>query len=98
MTSLTKKDIYDNLAKNTILDLSNSKKIVELFFNEIKCSLENGEHVKLSGFGNFSLIDKTPRPGRNPRTGEDVVIEARRVVTFLGGGKLKESISQYHTK
>ena len=63
------------------------------FFEEIKTALINNEEVKLSGFGNFELIDKKARPGRNPKTGEDVTISARRVVTFRAGNKLRKKIS-----
>ena len=64
-------------------------------FEVIKNSLEKGEQVKLSGFGNFELKDKAPRPGRNPKTGEDVSISARRVVTLRTGQKLKERVEAY---
>lgn len=69
--------------------------MVELFFEEIKCSLEQGEPVKMSGFGKFELRDKADRPGRNPKTGEEVVISARRVVTFRPGKKLKVYTKAY---
>ena len=65
---------------------------MDSLFDNIKNKLENGEEVKLSGFGNFQLKDKSPRPGRNPRTGEDVEISARKVVTFKSGQKLKEAV------
>ena len=64
----------------------------EDFFNEIQDSLARNEEVKLSGFGNFELLDKKPRPGRNPKTGEEVTISARRVVTFRAGNKLRKKI------
>ena len=66
--------------------------MVESFFEEIREALENGEQVKLSGFGNFDLRDKNQRPGRNPKTGEDIPISARRVVTFRPGQKLKARV------
>ena len=69
--------------------------MVELFFEEIKGSLENGEQVKISGFGKFELRDKSSRPGRNPKTGEEIPITARRVVTFRSGQKLKARVEQY---
>jgi integration host factor subunit alpha len=69
--------------------------MVELFFEEIKASLENGEQVKISGFGKFELRDKSSRPGRNPKTGEEIPISARRVVTFRSGQKLKARVEQY---
>jgi integration host factor subunit alpha len=63
--------------------------MVETFFGEIRDALERGEAVKLSGFGNFQLRDKPQRPGRNPKTGEEIPITARRVVTFHASQKLK---------
>jgi integration host factor subunit alpha len=69
--------------------------MIELFFEEIKGSLENGEQVKISGFGKFELRDKNSRPGRNPKTGEEIPITARRVVTFRSGQKLKTRVEQY---
>jgi integration host factor subunit alpha len=65
---------------------------VEQFFEEIRICLENNEQVKLSGFGNFDLRDKRQRPGRNPKTGEEIPISARRVVTFKAGQKLKARV------
>ena len=72
--------------------------LVELFFEEIRRALENGEQVKLSGFGNFDLRDKNQRPGRNPKTGEDIPITARRVVTFRPGQKLKSRVENASPK
>ena len=66
--------------------------MVEQFFEEIRICLENNEQVKLSGFGNFDLRDKRQRPGRNPKTGEEIPISARRVVTFKPGQKLKARV------
>ena len=72
-----------------------AKEIVELFFEEIRSCLEGNEQVKLSGFGNFDLRDKSQRPGRNPKTGEEIPISARRVVTFRPGQKLKARVESY---
>ena len=69
--------------------------VVELFFEEVRSSLEVNEQVKLSGFGNFDLRDKSQRPGRNPKTGEEIPITARRVVTFRPGQKLKARVEAY---
>ncbi len=69
--------------------------MVEMFFEEIRHSLENNITVKLSGFGNFDLRDKSGRPGRNPKTGEEIPITARRVVTFRPGQKLKQRVEAY---
>ena len=90
--TLTKSDIVDNLNDEIGLNKREAKELVEMLFNDIKNLLSEGHEVKLSGFGNFQLRDKSPRPGRNPRTGEDVEISARRVVTFKSGQKLKESV------
>ena len=71
-----------------------AKELVEQFFEEIRICLENNEQVKLSGFGNFDLRDKGSRPGRNPKTGEEIPISARRVVTFKPGQKLKARVEK----
>ncbi|QCI20283.1 integration host factor subunit alpha [Buchnera aphidicola (Brachycaudus cardui)] len=92
---LTKAAISENLFEKLQLTKKDSKKFVEFFFEEVRKSLEKGENVKLSGFGNFKLKDKKERPGRNPRTGESVLITARRVVTFKAGQKLKSRIENY---
>ena len=90
--TLTKSDIVEDLNNKIGLNKREAKELVDLLFNDIKNLLSEGHEVKLSGFGNFQLRDKSPRPGRNPRTGEDVEISARRVVTFKSGQKLKESV------
>lgn len=87
--ALTKAEMSENLIETLRLSKRDAKDIVELFFEELRLSLENSEQVKLSGFGNFDLRDKSSRPGRNPKTGEDIPITARRVVTFRPGQKLK---------
>ena len=69
--------------------------MVEMFFEEIRQSLEDGRQVKLSGFGNFDLREKKQRPGRNPKTGKEIPISARRVVTFRPGQKLKARVEAY---
>ena len=82
------------------LDFSkkDAKEMVELFFEELRDCLEHGEQIKLSGFGNFDLRDKAERPGRNPKTGEDIPISARRVVTFRAGQKLKARVELLEVK
>ncbi|PIP78316.1 MAG: integration host factor subunit alpha, partial [Gammaproteobacteria bacterium CG22_combo_CG10-13_8_21_14_all_40_8] len=77
------------------LNKREAKEIVELFFEEVRNSLEKGEQVKLSGFGNFDLRLKNQRPGRNPKTGEEIPISARRVVTFRPGQKLKARVEAH---
>ena len=90
--TLTKSDIVEDLNNEIGLNKREAKELVDLFFDDIKNLLSEGHEVKLSGFGNFQLRDKSSRPGRNPRTGEDVEISARRVVTFKPGQKLKDSV------
>ena len=92
MTSLTKADMAERLYEELGLNKREAKEMVESFFDEIRESLAVNEQVKLSGFGNFDLRDKRQRPGRNPKTGEDIPIKARRVVTFRPGQKLKSRV------
>ncbi len=93
--ALTKADMVEKLFEELGLNKREAKDIVEMFFEEIRIALEKGEHVKLSGFGNFALRNKSTRPGRNPKTGEEIPITARRVVTFRSGQKLKARIEAY---
>jgi len=90
--ALTKADFAENLFNELGFNKREAKDIVELFFEEIKRILEQGEPVKISGFGNFALRDKVSRPVRNPKTGEEIPITARRVVTFRASQKLKENL------
>ncbi|HCH31779.1 MAG TPA: integration host factor subunit alpha [Oceanospirillaceae bacterium] len=92
MGSLTKADMAERLSSEQQLSKRDAKDMVEAFFEEVSSSLINNEQVKLSGFGNFDLRDKRSRPGRNPKTGEEVAISARRVVTFRPGQKLKDRV------
>lgn len=93
--ALTKADISEHLFNVLGFNKREAKDLVELFFEEIRICLENGEMVKLSGYGNFVLRDKGERPGRNPKTGEEIPISARRVVTFRAGHKLKSRVENY---
>jgi len=93
--ALTKADFAEKLYDDLGLNKREAKELVELFFEEIKDSLSKGEQVKLSGFGKFELRDKSSRPGRNPKTGEEIPITARRVVTFRSGQKLKARVETY---
>jgi integration host factor subunit alpha len=95
MGALTKADMAEKLYEELGLNKREAKEIVEMFFEEIRTALENGSQVKLSGFGNFDLRDKNQRPGRNPKTGEEIPISARRVVTFRPGQKLKARVEAY---
>ncbi len=93
--TITKADLAETLFDELGLNKREAKEMVELFFEEIKMSLEARDHVKLSGFGNFDMRDKSERPGRNPKTGEEIPISARRVVTFRPGQKLKARVEAY---
>jgi integration host factor subunit alpha len=93
--SLTKADIADRLFEEVGLNKREAKEFVDAFFEAIKNALEGGENVKLSGFGNFQLREKNQRPGRNPKTGEEIPISARRVVTFRPGQKLRARVEAY---
>ena len=92
--TLTKADLSETLFNKVGLNKSEAKEMVEAFFEEIKASLESGDSVKLSGFGNFDLRTKAERPGRNPKTGKEIPIKARRVVTFHSSQKLKTSVEE----
>jgi len=90
--ALTKAEIADRLFSELGLNKREAKDLVDLFFETLRKSLEDGDTVKLSGFGNFDLRKKNQRPGRNPKTGEEIPITARRVVTFKAGQKLKSKV------
>src|SRR5690606_11597354 len=92
MGALTKAEMAEHLYEELGFNKREAKELVELFFEEIRNALENNEQVKLSGFGNFDLRDKRERPGRNPKTGEEIPITARGVVTFRPGQKLKARV------
>lgn len=94
-TALTKAEMAERLFNDLGLNKREAKELVEQFFEEVRLSLENNEQVKLSGYGNFDLRDKKQRPGRNPKTGEEIPIQARRVVTFRPGQKLKARVESY---
>ncbi len=92
--TLTKAELAEMLFDRVGLNKREAKDMVETFFDEIRDALERGDCVKLSGFGNFQLRDKPQRPGRNPKTGEEIPISARRVVTFHSSQKLKALIER----
>jgi len=93
--ALTKADMADSLFIDLGLSKTDARELVSLFFEELATPLAAGEQVKVSNFGNFCLRDKNERPGRNPKTGEDIPIPARRVVTFQAGPKLKARVEGY---
>ncbi len=93
--ALTKADMAERLYDELGLNKREAKELVEMFFEEVRSALESGNQVKLSGFGNFDLRQKNQRPGRNPKTGEEIPISARRVVTLRPGQKLKSRVEAY---
>lgn len=93
--SLTKADLAAALFDEVGLNKREAKEFVDAWFETIRQALEDGDQVKLSGFGNFQLRDKNERPGRNPKTGEEIPISARRVVTFKPGQKLRARVEAY---
>lgn len=92
--ALTKADLAESLFNELGLNKREAKEFVELFFEKIRAALAEGRQVKLSGFGNFALRQKNSRPGRNPKTGEEIPITARRVVTFHASQKLKSLVEK----
>lgn len=94
--TLTKAELADLLFERVGFNKREAKDMVESFFEEVRTALERGEGVKLSGFGNFQLRDKPQRPGRNPKTGEEIPITARRVVTFHASQKLKALVDKHY--
>lgn len=90
--TLTKADLADLLFDRLGLNKRESKDMVEAFFDIMQSALISGRDVKMSGFGNFNIRRKAPRPGRNPRTGEAIPIKARNVVTFHASHKLKGAV------
>ena len=93
--ALTKAIMAEKLFEELGLNKREAKELVEFFFEEVRSALERGAQVKLSGFGNFDLRDKKQRPGRNPKTGQEIPITARRVVTFRPGQKLKARVEAH---
>ncbi len=91
--AITKADLANTLFNELGLNKREAKEFVELFFEKIRTALEAGESVKLSGFGNFGVRQKNSRPGRNPKTGQEIPISARRVVTFKASQKLKDRVA-----
>ena len=94
MNALSKAAIAETLYSELNISKQDGRVLVDEFFVILRPSLEHGENVKLSGFGNVILRDNPQRPGRNPKTGEDIPVLARRVVTFKSGLKLKSTIEQ----
>ncbi|MBH44174.1 MAG: integration host factor subunit alpha [Gammaproteobacteria bacterium] len=93
--TITKNSLVDMIHDEVGLNKREAKEFIEEFFEVIKELLEDGNDIKFSGFGNFILRNKKARPGRNPRTGEEVTVNERRVVTFKSGMKLKSQIEAF---
>ena len=93
--ALTKAEMAERLFADVGLNKREAKEFVDALFDSVRDALERVEQVKLSGFGNFDLRLKNQRPGRNPKTGEEIPISARRVVTFRPGQKLKVRVEAY---
>ena len=94
--TVTKNELSEALFDQVGLNKREAKDMVDAFYEEIRVALQSGDGVKLSGFGNFQLRDKPQRPGRNPKTGEEIPITARRVVTFRASQKLKAMVEKNH--
>ena len=92
--TMTKMELANVLFDELGLNKREAKEFVELFFEEVRIALENGENVKFSGFGSFSVRDKPQRPGRNPKTGEEIPVSARRVVTYKASQKIKDRVAR----
>ena len=92
--TLTKAEMAERLFDEVGLNKREAKEFVDSFFDALREALEGGRQVKLSGFGNFDLRRKNQRPGRNPKTGEEIPISARRVVTFHASQKLKAMVEK----
>ena len=96
--TLTKAQLVDSIRKQVNLPKTKSAQVVDSLLDNIKKTLEGGEDVLISGFGKFCVKDKRKRRGRNPQTGEDLMLDARRVVTFRCSGRLREKINGGATK
>lgn len=96
--ALTKAKLVNKLVEVLDANKHDVKSLVELFFKEISELLEQGHQLRLACFGNFNLLDKKERPGRNPKTGKGFSISPRRVVTFRAGQKLKDRVKKYDPK
>jgi len=94
MGTLTKNEIVDRIADSNGYPKSQSSDVLETLLEIIKTALASGEDVMVSGFGKFCVKEKKPRRGRNPATGEDMMLDPRRVVTFRCSGKLRKKINR----
>ncbi len=93
--ALTKSDLIEAISERLALSPTEAKSVLENLLEIMKSTLASGEDVMISGFGRFQVNNKAPRKGRNPITGQDMILDKRRVVTFKCSGKLREQISQH---
>jgi len=93
-TVVVKSDLVNEINQVLGINQTEAKDFVDLFFEEIRGTLERHENVKISGFGKYSIRHKTPRPGRNPKTGDEVTIDERWVVTFRASNSLKQRVAE----
>jgi integration host factor subunit alpha len=91
---MTKADIIERIQKKIGYSAKTSAEMLEALFEVLKSTLESGENIKISGFGNFEIKQKADRRGRNPQTGETITIEARQILTFKASGMLKQAINK----
>ncbi len=91
---MTKADLVESIYEKIGFSKKESADIVEMIFDTMKDTLEKGEKIKISGFGNFVVRDKRPRMGRNPQTGQEIMISARRVLTFRPSQVLKQALNR----
>src|SRR5215471_1673640 len=94
---MTKAEIVERIYERAKASKKDATEVVDLVFEVIKARLETGEKVKLSGFGNFVVHEKRPRKGRNPQTGEEIIISGRRVLSFKASQILKDYINKFPT-
>jgi len=95
MATVTKANLAENISTTLGLNRREATNVVQGFFEEASIALEQGKDIKLARLGNFNLRDKKARPGRNPKTGEDVIIAPRRLVTFHAGQTLKTKVKRH---
>ena len=91
---MTKADLTEGIYERVGFSKKESGELVDHVFETIKETLEEGENLKISGFGNFTIREKSPRPGRNPQTGESLTITGRKVVTFKASAVLKAALNE----
>jgi integration host factor subunit alpha len=93
MSNLTRKELTETLANQLGFSQSNCAEIVDSFLENMKSSMLKGESIKLVHFGTFTVRDKSPRKGRNPRTGETITIKKRQAISFRPSKKLREQVN-----